>query len=117
LLVRPPFTLVWSNVPPGRYVLTAVATDNAGELTESKPVEIKVVPRIEPPVVNITATDPEAAEPGALNVPNPAVFKHARAPNGRWSFSTASAAAPKTAWTFIPNRRKFGWRCFGGHCD
>jgi hypothetical protein len=75
---HPPYTLTWSNVPPGHYVLTAVATDNAGEKTESKPVEIKVVPRSEPPVVNITATDPEAAEPGVSTVINPAVFKIAR---------------------------------------
>jgi len=76
--VLPPFTMVWSNVPPGRYVLHAVATDNAGESTRSQPVETKVVPRLEPPIVNITAPDPEAAEPGVLTVINPAIFEVTR---------------------------------------
>jgi hypothetical protein len=74
----PPFTLLWSNVPPGRYVLHALATDNDGASTRSRPVEIKVVPRIEPPIVNIVATDPEAAEPGVPDVINPAVFSVTR---------------------------------------
>jgi hypothetical protein len=79
-IIRPPFSLVWSNVPPGRYVLTAVATDNQGAATESKPVEIKVVPRIELPVVNIFAADPEAAEtrPNSTTPPNTATFKVTR---------------------------------------
>jgi len=70
----PPFTMVWSNVPPGRYVLHAVATDNDGESTRSQPVEIKVVPNLEPPIVNITTTDPVGSEPGVLTVIDPAVF-------------------------------------------
>lgn len=74
----PPFTLVWSNVPPGHYVLSAVATDNDGASTHSLPVEIKVVPPILPPIVNITAPDPEAAETGPLTVINPAVFQVTR---------------------------------------
>src|SRR5262249_10552353 len=36
---RNPFCLVWSNVPPGDYVLTAEATDNAGDSTTSEPVK------------------------------------------------------------------------------
>ena len=75
---RPPFTLVWSNVPPGRYVLTAVATDNVGESTESRPAEIKVVPRLHPPVVNITATDPLASEPGGSPDTDTATFEITR---------------------------------------
>jgi Bacterial Ig domain/Calx-beta domain len=74
----PPFTLVWSNVPPGRYVLSAVATDNEGASTPSLPVEIKVVPRVLPPEVNITATDPEGAETGPLMPPNIATFQVTR---------------------------------------
>jgi len=76
---RPPFSLVWSNVPPGRYVLGAVATDNDGASTESRPVEIKVGPRLEPPVVNVTAIDPVAIEPaGPLTPIDPARFSVTR---------------------------------------
>jgi hypothetical protein len=78
---RPAFSLVWSNVPPGGYVLSAVATDNNGATTESCPVEIKVVPRIVPPVVNITTLDPMASEPGVLTVIDPAVFSVTRTGN------------------------------------
>ncbi len=72
--VRPPFSLTWSNVPLGHYVLTAVATDNEGAHGRSKPVEIKVVPRPLPPVVTIEATDPIASEPGVLTVIDTATF-------------------------------------------
>jgi len=70
------FGLKWLNVPPGRYVLTVVATDNRGEKAESAPIEIKVVERHEPAVVNIIARDPEAREISPLlDIPeNPALF-------------------------------------------
>jgi hypothetical protein len=64
---RPPFYLVWSNVPPGRYVLTAKATDNDGAMARSHPVEIKVVDVLPPPVVTIVASDSEAAEGGVIS--------------------------------------------------
>ncbi|HPC60468.1 MAG TPA: Calx-beta domain-containing protein [Verrucomicrobiota bacterium] len=70
----PAFSLVWSNVPPGRYVLSAVATDNGGASTPSRPVEIRVVPQVVPPVVNLLTLDPEAAETLPTGIPNPAVF-------------------------------------------
>jgi ABC-type cobalamin transport system permease subunit len=38
-----PFFLLWSNVPAGNYVLTAVATDSAGIMATSPPVNISVV--------------------------------------------------------------------------
>lgn len=62
---RAPFLLVWSNAPPGRHVLHALATDNDGAETLSKPVEIAVVGIGSIPVVSIVATDPEAAEGGS----------------------------------------------------
>jgi hypothetical protein len=62
----PFFALTWSNVPPGEYVLTAVATDSAGQQTISAPVRIKVV-GVEPlPVVNIRTIQAEGAEPVPL---------------------------------------------------
>ena len=56
----PFFALVWSNAPPGKYVLTAKATDQGGLSSTSVPVRITIVAR--PVGVNIYATDPVATE-------------------------------------------------------
>lgn len=61
------FELVWTNVPVGRYRLTAVACDNLGVCSTSTPVCILVYPPEQPPtnvppVVSIVAVDPVAAE-------------------------------------------------------
>lgn len=45
---NPPYTLVWTNVAPGNYVLTARATDNLGVSTDSLPVSITVTAPVEP---------------------------------------------------------------------
>jgi subtilisin family serine protease len=37
-----PYAASWSNIPPGNFVLTAVATDNLGATTVSSPVTITV---------------------------------------------------------------------------
>ncbi len=50
-----PFTTVWSNVPPGACVLTAVATDNTGLQTTSVPVNITVTTTLPAPEVRIAA--------------------------------------------------------------
>jgi hypothetical protein len=55
-----PFFLAWSNVPPGTYTLTAVATDSAGNTATSGPVMVYVLTN-PPPVVTIYATTPVAA--------------------------------------------------------
>lgn len=57
-----PFALLWSNVPAGEHVLTAVATDNLGTQSRSEPVTIRVLAEPEPPVVRIIAADPVARE-------------------------------------------------------
>jgi len=59
----PYYQLTWSNVPPGDYVLTAVATDSGGASSRSDPVHLRVVGTNQPTLVNIAATDPGAAEP------------------------------------------------------
>jgi len=61
------FVLVWSNAPPGGYVLTAVATDNGGAAATSGPVKITILaapppPTNRPPIVSIVASDPLAIE-------------------------------------------------------
>lgn len=66
------FALDWSDVAPGRYVLTAQATDDRGTVGESGPVVIEVTPSPLPPVVNIYATDAFAREG---NPPNTAAFR------------------------------------------
>jgi hypothetical protein len=38
------YELIWTNAPPGRYVLTAKATDNLGATTASAPLEFSIVP-------------------------------------------------------------------------
>jgi subtilisin family serine protease len=38
-----PFTFSWTNVPPGNYTLTAVATDNLGATNASVPISVQVV--------------------------------------------------------------------------
>jgi hypothetical protein len=63
-----PYEMMWSNVPPGHYVLTARATDNRGAAGVSAPVPIAVVTNVPPPITNvppvvtIVATDPVAIE-------------------------------------------------------
>jgi hypothetical protein len=55
-------SMTWSNVPPGRYTLTAKATDNLGGMTVSGPIHISVVDPCVTSVVTVHATDPAAAE-------------------------------------------------------
>lgn len=86
---RPAFVLEWSPVPPGRYVLTAVATDNDGATARSRPVAIHVLPPTVPPVVEIETIDPIASEPGVLTVIDPAIMRVSR---------TGSTARPLTVF-------------------
>ena len=46
------YCLTWTNVQPGAYPLTAVATDNDGAMTTSAPVSISVVTNL-PPLVKL----------------------------------------------------------------
>jgi hypothetical protein len=49
------YSLTWSNVPAGTYVLTAIATDNAGLNATSGPVKVTVLP---PPSPKVVITNP-----------------------------------------------------------
>jgi len=57
-----PFVWIWTNVPAGEHVLHAVATDNLGGQTRSRPVRIRVLEASDVAVVRILATDPIARE-------------------------------------------------------
>jgi len=41
-VTAPPYTLTWSNVTAGSYIVTAKATDNLGDTTTSSPVRLAV---------------------------------------------------------------------------
>jgi hypothetical protein len=62
------YEMLWTNPPPGRYVLTAKAQDDRGTESFSAPVHIWVVRTNEPPITNslpvvtITAPDATASE-------------------------------------------------------
>ncbi len=72
-LIAPPpgqlqqFSMTWEDVPAGRYVLTAEATDDRGTIGKSEPVVIEVARSLQPPVVNIYATDAFAREGSPAN--------------------------------------------------
>jgi Calx-beta domain-containing protein len=73
--VCPNYVLIWSNAPPGRYILTAQATDSDGAASLSEPVYIAVFGS-DASTVNIYATDPAAAEQPAVSTipPDTATF-------------------------------------------
>jgi hypothetical protein len=64
-----PYAVVWSNVPPGNYSLTAVATDNSGASTTSSAISITVTAN-KPPSVTITspANNALVAAPANLTI-------------------------------------------------
>lgn len=80
--IRPPdpgqpqtFTFVWRQPTPGRHALIARATDDAGDMATSAPVEIKVAMSEPLPIVMVTARDPFAVEPRSNSDLNTATFR------------------------------------------
>ena len=55
--VTPPYSITWSNVPPGAYVLTASATNSIGNFRVSPAVHVTVVG----PIAQISVTPTNAA--------------------------------------------------------
>jgi len=81
-----PFCLIWSNVPPGSYPLTAKAMDNGGASTVSDVVNITVEqgsppppPTNYPPIVRIVSPPNGAIFRGALDLP---IYAYAKDPDG-----------------------------------
>jgi hypothetical protein len=62
------YQFVWTNVPPGDYALTAVATDNAGLQMTSAAVNIAVTTNLPAPVVRVVSPLPGAEFPDLANI-------------------------------------------------
>ena len=64
----------WRGAAPGAHLLTARATRPDGTVLRSTPVKVAVGPTADRVVLEIEATDPDAAELGPNGQPDPAVF-------------------------------------------
>jgi len=95
----PFFALVWSNVPPGSYTLTAKATDSAGASSVSAAAHVTVSGSNPPPVVNIVARDPLASEGTNFWQGYPGVIW----PNATWDAWHVNVGGTNTA-TFVVGR-------------
>lgn len=71
-----PFAMTWSNVPAGSYTLIALATDSAGLMTTSAPVNITVNTN-PPPVVPFTLSFAYPANGQSFSAPAN-IYVHAR---------------------------------------
>lgn len=100
------YALVWTNVLPGAYALTAVAKGRlyfetnfgSGFSRTSAPVDISVLPLPPPPtnpipIVSIVATDPIAIEGS-----NSFVYPNATNATPTWGSWPPAAPAPATNW-------------------
>jgi Bacterial Ig domain/Carbohydrate binding module (family 35)/Secretion system C-terminal sorting domain len=63
-----PYTITWTNVPPGNYQLTAVATDDQGHRRKSAMVPIKVGT---PPMTRFEAEGASRSGPGMTVISDP----------------------------------------------
>jgi hypothetical protein len=62
------YSFVWTNVPPGNYSLTAIATDNAGLQTTSAAVDITVTTNLPTPKVRIVSPSDGAVLPDRAGI-------------------------------------------------
>ncbi len=70
------YSLTWSNVAPGAYTLTAIATDNDGSMATSAPVAITIVTNL-PPLVSLIEPEPGERFLAPANVRLTAIAKDA----------------------------------------
>lgn len=107
-----PYTFTWTNVAAGKYVLTAVATDNDG-LTTADTVSISVTgagPTRKPPSVSITqpAVNAAFAEPAAITISaeatdNDGTISKVEFFNGPTLLATESSFPYTFNWTNVPS--------------
>ena len=64
----------WEKPVSGEHVITARAELPDGSTLISSPISVSIVPANSPVVLEVVATDPEAAELGKDDLPDPAVF-------------------------------------------
>jgi Regulator of Chromosome Condensation (RCC1) repeat protein/Calx-beta domain-containing protein/Big-like domain-containing protein len=107
-----PFMLIWQDVPLGQYTLTAVATDDHAATGTSAPVHISVISQpVLPPLVNVVATDSDAAESGAFTAIFPGTFTFYRSgptSNALTAFFTLSGSAENGVdYTRLTNEVRF----------
>jgi hypothetical protein len=106
-----PFALTWTPVPAGQYVLTALATDNAGVSTTSGAVTVTVqsTPGNVPPTVSVTtpANGATFTAPAAISVMANAADADGTVARveffaGATSLGTSTAAPYSVTWQNAP---------------
>ena len=104
-----PYSMAWTGVPAGTYVLTARATDNRSAAALSPAVTIAVLPPNSPPTVSLTAPSDGAAYTAPATVALAAAAQDSDGGVVRVDFllgSTvvASASSPPftAAWSNVP---------------
>jgi hypothetical protein len=68
---NPPYSLLWSNPPPGTHALRAVATDDRGNTTVTDTIRMTVLPVNQPPLVQWVSPTPGLA----LDTPSPVTLE------------------------------------------
>ena len=100
LTTESPFYMAWSNVPAGKYTLTAVATDSAGLMATSAPVNIIV--SNPPPVIVRPAVYIYSPANGSIFPPPANLTLYARAVENNGTVATVEFFAGGTAWAWCP---------------
>ncbi len=103
-----PYTYTWSNVAVGSYTLTAKATDNAGALTTSSPINVSVnpVPNV-PPTVSLSSPISTFSAPASITLNANAADSDGTVAsvafyNGATLLGTVTAAPYTYTWTNVP---------------
>ena len=99
-----PFAIVWTNVAPGAYALTAVATDNAGLQTTSAAVNLTVTASLPVPAVRIAAPANGSSFPS--NAPISLVAGASEAGNG---IATVEFLAEGKSLGTVTNNPSWPW--------
>lgn len=109
--VAAPYTFNWLNVPEGRYLVTAKATDNVGNTTVSSPVVLTVMTVVIPnrppnvtltnPVNNTTTNAPTTLVISADAADSDGTISKVEFYNGSLLIGTARTAPYTYSWTGV----------------